>query len=210
MDKTTLDVYDSTAPAFVQRWLSEQPDDMYALFRRFFRPGLTADIGSGSGRDAAWLTANGYPAVGYDLSEALLAQARAHFPHLEFRKAALPELSGVPARHFDNVVCETVIMHLPREEIEPAVARMLEILKPGGVIYLSFRITENADHREKDGRLFTAYVGDHVGRALTGQEILYDATIPRAAGGTIQRLIARRLAPARFRRQQPAQALFLE
>ena len=57
-------------------------------------------------------------------------------------------------------------MHLPREEIEPAVARMLEILKPGGVIYLSFRLTENADHREKDGRLFTAYVGDHVRRAL--------------------------------------------
>jgi SAM-dependent methyltransferase len=191
MDKTTLDVYDSAAPAFVQRWLSEQPDDMYALFRRFFRPGLTADIGSGSGRDAAWLTANGYPAVGYDLSEALLAQARAHFPHVEFRKAALPELSGIPARHFDNVVCETVLMHLPREEIEPAVACMLEILKPGGVIYLSFRITENADHREKDGRLFTAYVGDHVRRALAGHEILFDATVPRAAGGTIQRLIAR-------------------
>jgi SAM-dependent methyltransferase len=191
MDKTTLDVYDSAAPAFVQRWLSEQPADMYVLFRRFFRPGLTADIGSGSGRDVVWLTANGYPAIGYDVSEGLLAQACARFPDLEFRKAALPELSGVPARHFDNVVCETVIMHLPREEIEPAVARMLEILKPGGVIYLSFRITENADHREQDGRLFTAYVGDHVRRALAGHEILFDATVPRAAGGTIQRFIAR-------------------
>lgn len=192
MDKTTLAAYDSAAPAFVQRWLGEQePADMYALFRKFFRPGLTADIGSGSGRDAAWLTANDYPAIGYDLSDGLLAQARARFPQIEFKKAALPDLSGVPARHFDNVVCETVIMHLPHAEIAPAVARMLEILKPGGAIYLSFRITENADHREKDGRLFTAYVGDHVRRALAGQEILFDATVPRAAGGTIQRLIAR-------------------
>jgi len=82
-------------------------------------------------------------------------------------------------------------MHLPREEIAPAVARMLEILKPGGVIYMSFRITENADHREKDGRLFTAHVGDHVRRALVGHEILFDGTAARAAGGTIQRLIAR-------------------
>jgi SAM-dependent methyltransferase len=192
MDQTTLAAYESAAPAFVQRWLAEEaPADVYALLRKFFRPGLTADIGSGSGRDAAWLTANGYPAIGYDLSEGLLAQARARFPHIEFKKAALPELTGVPARHFDNVVCETVLMHLPREEIAPAVARMLDILKPAGVIYLSFRITENADHREKDGRLFTAYVGDHVRRALAGQEILFDGTVERRPGVMLQRLIAR-------------------
>ena len=192
MDKTTLAVYESDASAFVQRWLAEEkPADVYALLRQFFRPGLTADIGSGSGRDAAWLTANGYPAVGYDLSEALLAQARARFPHIEFKKAALPELSGIPARHFDNVVCETVLMHLPSAEIAPAVARMLEILKPGGVIYMSFRITENADHREKDGRLFTANVGEQVRRALGGQTILFDGTVERRPGVMLQRLIAR-------------------
>jgi len=192
MDKTTLDVYESDAPAFVQRWLAEEePVDVYALFRQFFRRGLTADIGSGSGRDAAWLTANGFPAVGYDLSEGLLAQARTRFPHIEFKKAALPELSQVPTRYFDNVVCETVLMHLPRAEIAPAVARMLEILKPGGVIYMSFRITEDADHREKDGRLFTAYVGDHVRRTLAGQTILFDETVERRPGVVLQRLIAR-------------------
>ena len=192
MDQTTLAVYDSDASTFVQRWLTEEePADVYALLRKFFRPGLTADIGSGSGRDAAWLTANGYPAIGYDLSEALLAQARARFSYIEFKKAALPDLSGVPARHFDNVVCETVLMHLPSEEIAPAVARMLEILKPGGAIYLSFRITENADHREKDGRLFTAYVGDHVRRALAEQAILFDGTVERRPGVMHQRLIAR-------------------
>jgi len=192
MDKTTLDVYDSAAPAFVQRWLAEEePADVYALFRQFFRPGLTADIGSGSGRDAAWLTANGFPAIGYDLSEGLLAQARARFPNIEFKKSALPELSGVPARHFDNVCCETVLMHLPHAEVAPAVARMVEILKPGGVIYMSFRITENADHREKDGRLFTANVGEQVRGALTGREILFDGNVERRPGVMHQRLIAR-------------------
>ncbi len=192
MDKTTLAAYESAALAFVQRWLAEEePADVYALLRKFFRPGLTADIGSGSGRDAAWLTANGFPTIGYDLSEGLLAQARARFPHIEFKKAALPELSGIPARHFDNVCCETVLMHLPREEIAPAVARMLEILKPGGVIYMSFRITENADHREKDGRLFTAYVGKQVRGALAGQTILFDGTVERRPGVMLQRLIAR-------------------
>jgi len=192
MDRATLAVYDADGPAFVQRWLAEpEPQDLYALFRQFFRRGLTADIGSGSGRDAAWLTANGYPTVGYDVSDALLALARARFPDIEFKKAALPDLGGVPARHFDNVVCETVLMHLPRDEIEPAVARMLAILKPGGVIYMSFRITENADHREKDGRLFSANVGDHVRRALAGEAILFDRTVERRPGVMHQRLVAR-------------------
>lgn len=192
MDQATLAAYDSDPQAFVRRWLGEpQPADMYALFRRFFRCGPTADIGSGSGRDAAWLTANGYPATGFDVSEGLLAQARACFPQIEFERAALPELAGVPSRHFDNVCCETVIMHLPREDIRPAVKRMLEILKPGGMLYLSFRITANADHREKDGRLFTAHVGDEVRGALAGLPVLFDGTIPRAKGGTIQRLVAR-------------------
>lgn len=192
MDRATLAAYDSDPQAFVQRWLAEpEPADMYALFRRFFRRGPTADIGSGSGRDAAWLAANGYVATGYDVSEGLLAQARACFPQIEFERAELPGLAGVPDRHFDNVCCETVIMHLPREEIRPAVTRMLEILKPGGVLYLSFRITADTDHREKDGRLFTAHVNEEVRSALAGRPILFDGTVPRAKGGTIQRLVVR-------------------
>ena len=34
----------------------------------FHRGESTADIGAGSGRDLAWLVANGFPAVGYEPS----------------------------------------------------------------------------------------------------------------------------------------------
>ena len=59
--------------------------------RRFFRPGRpTADIGCGSGREVAWLSAHGFPAVvGYDPSTGLLSQARARYPHLTFRHRGL-------------------------------------------------------------------------------------------------------------------------
>jgi len=91
MDKTTLAVYDAAAPAFVQRWLTEnEPADLYALFRQFFRPGLTADIGSGSGRDAAWLTANGFPAIGYDLSEGFWRKPAPAFRTLNSKKPRCP------------------------------------------------------------------------------------------------------------------------
>ena len=41
------------------------------------------------------LAANGFPAVGYDPSEGLLAQARAMHPALKFERAVLPELHGI-------------------------------------------------------------------------------------------------------------------
>ena len=43
---------------------------------------------------------------------------------------------------YDNVLCETVIMHLDRALIAPSVRRMLDIVKPGGMFYLSWRVTE--------------------------------------------------------------------
>ena len=122
MDQITLKAYEAGAEGFAKDWHEQPaPTDLHALVRRFFRPGPTADIGCGSGREVAWLCANGYPAKGYDPSEGLLAQARARYPALEFASAALPELTGVPDGSFDNVLCETVIMHLPTELIAPSV-----------------------------------------------------------------------------------------
>jgi hypothetical protein len=51
--------------------------------------GRAADIGCDSGRDTAWLTRNGYPAIGYDAWQGLLAEARRRYPGLPFREGAL-------------------------------------------------------------------------------------------------------------------------
>jgi SAM-dependent methyltransferase len=191
MDSATLAAYDAAAPAYAKRWLEQdEPADLYALFRRYFRPGLTADIGCGSGRETAWLVANGFAAIGYDASEGLLTVARARYPRIEFKSAALPELSGIAVQHFDNVCCETVIMHLPRNQIAPAVARMMTILKPGGILYLSWRVTRNADRRDENGRLFTAFDSDLVHGALSARSLLFEEEIARA-GEDRHRLMAR-------------------
>ena len=94
MDHRTLAAYDDGAAAFAADWHSQPPPaDLHALIRYYFRPGLTADIGCGSGREVAWLATNGFPSVGYDASEGLLFEARARYPQLSFETAALPELA---------------------------------------------------------------------------------------------------------------------
>src|SRR5580698_3970670 len=135
MDRSTLSAYDSEAAAFARDW-HEQPSpiDLQDLIRRFFiAGGATADIGCGSGREVAWLNANGFPAAGFDASDGLLTEARSRYPDLSFAHAELPDLLGIADDAYDNVLCETVIMHLDRAQIAPSVRRLLDIVKPGGI-----------------------------------------------------------------------------
>ena len=159
MDRATLAAYDHDAAAFAKDWHEQPaPSDLHDVVNRFFsKGGATADIGCGSGREAAWLNANGFPAVGFDASEGLLAEARARYPGFSFAHAELPDLRGIAANTYDNVLCETVIMHLDRAQIAASIRRMLDIVKSGGVFYLSWRVTEGVDQRDKHGRLYAAF-----------------------------------------------------
>jgi SAM-dependent methyltransferase len=192
MDDTTLSAYNRDAKAFADDWAAQPaPIDMHNVVDRFFIPGPTADVGCGSGRDAAWLGAQGYPTVGFDASEGLLAEARSRHPQIEFKRAVLPALDGIPEASFTNVLCETVIMHLEPEAIAPAVARLLAILVSGGVLYLSWRVTEGADRRDERGRLYAAFDPERVLRALETTRILLDEEVGSVSSGKlIRRIVA--------------------
>lgn len=193
MDDETIRAYDAAAAAFAEDWHAQpEPADLQAIVRRFFIPGLTADIGCGSGREVTWLNANGYPAVGYDPSDGLLAEARARYPGLSFHTAALPGLNGLADASFANVLCETVIMHLPAAAIAPAVRRLRSLLQPGGILYLSWRTTEGADVRDGHGRLYTGFDRKLVLDELAAMAVLLDEQVISASSGRpIRRIVAR-------------------
>ena len=198
MDPKTLAAYDEQGAQYADEWHAQAPPtDLYAVLAQYFAPGITADVGSGSGRDAGWLTAQGFSVVGYEPSGVLLSEARRRYPHIPFRPAALPEMAGVPSGGFQNVLCETVIMHLPRPQIPAAVRRLCELLAPAGTLYLSWRVTEGSDHRDGQGRLYTAFPPELVWDALRGADILHDEEVVSASSGRrVHRLVARR-APVR-------------
>jgi SAM-dependent methyltransferase len=193
MDRATLAAYDAGAQAFAKDWHEQPaPSDLHDLIRRFFQPGLTADIGCGSGREVAWLAANGFPAIGYDASEGLLAEALRRYPQYDFRTAGLPELDGIAEQSFDNVLCETVIMHLPHDAIAPSVRRLVKILKPDGVFYLSWRVTKGADKRDANNRLYVSFDSALVRSELSRMSLLLDEEIVSASSGKIiHRIVAR-------------------
>src|SRR5262249_36374652 len=135
MDAETLAAYDRASAMFAEDWHNQPPpDDIHSAVERYFRPGPTADIGCGSGREVAWLSASGFPCVGYDASEALLREARRRYPALNFLVSSLPELANIRNGSLENVLCETVIMHLPRADITHSVRRLAELLHPNGTL----------------------------------------------------------------------------
>jgi 2-polyprenyl-3-methyl-5-hydroxy-6-metoxy-1,4-benzoquinol methylase len=193
MDRQTLAAYEDNAAAFAKEW-QEQPEpvDLQEVVERFFvRGGNSADIGCGSGREVAWLNANGFPAVGFDASEGLLNEARRRYPSFKFAHAEMPELRGIGS--FDNVLCETVIMHLEHKQIAPSVRRLLDVVKPSGILYLSWRVTDNADHRDERGRLYTAFDAALVLAELKSTTVLLDEeAVSASSGKKIHRLVVKK------------------
>jgi SAM-dependent methyltransferase len=194
MDTRTVSAYDQHAAAFANDWHDQPPAaDMHALIRQYFRPGRTADVGCGSGRDTAWLSSNGFPAVGFEPSNGLLAEARRRHPEVRFEAAALPELAGVLPGSFVNVLCETVIMHLQGDFIAPSVRKLLDIIEPGGTLYLSWRVTEGGDRRDDHGRLYAAFDPQLVLHALSGAVVVLDEqVVSPSSGKAIRRIVARK------------------
>jgi SAM-dependent methyltransferase len=195
MDEQTISVYDTAGAQFVKNWFEQPPPtDVYDAIREYFKRGPTVDIGCGSGRDVAWLDANGYEVSGYDASEGMLQLARALYPNMHFGVATLPELAGLVPGSYENVLCETVIMHLPPEAIGPAIRSLLRLLRPSGTMYLSWRVTGGESMRDENGRLYAAFgkqrVIDELGR---DDVVLLDKEVPSLSSGKLlHRLVVRK------------------
>lgn len=97
-----------------------------------------ADVGCGPGRVAAFLAANGIPAVGYDVSREMVAAARAAHPHIQFEEGELAALP-VPNQSVGGAVCWYSIIHTPRERLGAVFSELARVLTPCGPVLLAFQ-----------------------------------------------------------------------
>ena len=96
------------------------------------------DFGCGVGRLTRALGMRFESAIGVDISEAMIAQARLlneAFPQCEFRVNAAPDLGQFETSSFDFVYSSIVLQHLRSvADIERYVTEFLRVTRPGGVV----------------------------------------------------------------------------
>ena len=106
-------------------------------------PSRILDIGSGTGRDAAWFAAQGHRVLAVEPTDALRlpAMARHSSPRIEWLDDSLPDLTTLRRRGnaFDVVMLTAVWMHLDAAQRRQAMPNLAARLREGGVMIMKIR-----------------------------------------------------------------------
>ena len=128
------------------------------------------DAGCAFGRDSAKFQEEGLIPTGIDLSDGLLQKAMAAHPDITFKKMDVCELD-FPDESFDSIWCHATLLHLNDEDIVKALREFHRVLKPKGVLFVSFKNGEGSqevveDFSSDDARYFNFKTTDAVTAVL--------------------------------------------
>lgn len=134
--------YSEKAEALARQYESVSFEDVHADVLDLLPPppARALDIGAGTGRDAAALSARGYQVTAIEPTAEFRAigQSLHENAAIAWMDDALPHLSDVPGS-FDLIMLSAVWMHLDADERRQAMARVAGMLRDDGVMVLSLR-----------------------------------------------------------------------
>jgi len=140
----SIEWYNLHAESVVERHESIRAADANAWLRKELpqSPANVLDVGAGSGRDAAWLCSLGHKVVAVEPSSRMAAHAKrlGRCRNIEWIDDRLPQLTKVCARNsrFNFILANAMWMHLAPGERAPAIASLLGLLSPGGMLAIAF------------------------------------------------------------------------
>jgi SAM-dependent methyltransferase len=145
--------YDTIAAEYEQRFgheLAAKPLDrgMLAGFADLVGAaglGPVADIGSGTGRVAAYLASLGVSVSGIDLSPQMVSAARELYPGLRFEVGSMLDLD-LPDASLGGVLAWYSTIHVPDDRLPDAFAEFHRVLAPGGYVLLGFQVGDGPQH----------------------------------------------------------------
>ena len=126
--------YETVSAEHVNDWLIDLlPEDKACIL----------DVGSGSGRDAAWLASIGHDVIAVEPNHTMRTECKRLHPDKSFRLLAdrLPDLSATfrAGLSFDFILVNAVWMFVAPSHRERAFRKLVTLLKPGGKIAITLR-----------------------------------------------------------------------
>jgi SAM-dependent methyltransferase len=151
--------YDTVAAAYADAFRDElrrKPLDRALLTafaeqvrRQAKGKGRVWDVGCGPGHVTAFLAGLGLDAAGVDLSDGMVAQARARHPDLEFRAGSM---TALPARDgcWDGLVSFYSLIHMIDDaHVRTALAEFRRVLADDGLLLLAVHAGEEVRHSDE-------------------------------------------------------------
>ena len=161
-ERKTLEFYNQIVNDFVSGTASADMSEEHGWFTTGMPEGaLILDFGCGSGRDTKAFLEAGYQVEAVDGSEEMCRAASTH-TGIPVKQMLFEELEA--ENRYDGIWACASLLHLPAEKL-PVVLRKIErALKPGGVLYASFRY--GSFEGMLNGRYFTYYTEKAIRKAF--------------------------------------------
>lgn len=120
-------------------WLIEKVGDL----------GTICDMGCGPGQVARYLSDRGVKACGIDLSPAMVERAQNLNPDIPFRQGDMLSLMDVDDNSYGGVAAFYSLIHLPRSTVVQALLELKRVLRPAGILLLTFHVGREIIHRDE-------------------------------------------------------------
>jgi 2-polyprenyl-3-methyl-5-hydroxy-6-metoxy-1,4-benzoquinol methylase len=149
----TIDYYNKNAKKFCQQTKEVDFDLLYECFLNYLEEGdYILDLGCGSGRDSKYFIENGYRVKAIDGSEEICKIASKYIG----QKVECRLFSDISEKDtYDAVWACASLLHIPEKEMSRILELLYQSLKPGGIIYMSFKYGK--EERIKNNRYFNDY-----------------------------------------------------
>ena len=152
-ENETLGYYERNAKAFASWTRAADMAETQSRFAACLPAGGTVlDFGCGAGRDTKAFLEAGYRVEAVDGSEKICAAA-SEYTGIPVRKMLLQELAE--RERYDGIWASASLLHLTKGELPEVLGRIERAMKPGGVMYASFKYGEFEGLR--DGRHYTDF-----------------------------------------------------
>lgn len=147
----TIEYYNHFAEDFIKGSIDADLSELRDRFLKYLLDGThILDLGCGSGRDAKVFIDKGYQVTAIDGSSACCKLAKDYIGQ-EVHCSTFDQLSFI--QEFDGVWASASLLHMPFGEITGILLLINQALRPGGILYASFKYGDFEGTR--NGRYFT-------------------------------------------------------
>jgi SAM-dependent methyltransferase len=113
---------------------------MLLAFSELVRGGLVGDVGCGPGHISKHLASHGVLTIGYDISHAMIDEARAKFPQGKFQIGSIFELPVATAA-WRGAVARYALLHSTPDERARAFRELARVIAPEGYLLYGFYVS---------------------------------------------------------------------